>query len=50
MENIYQCEVRFENDRFLLRYVTEEDVDDLLEVYSDNCWWAMMGTPITAIG
>ena len=36
MENIYQCEVRFENDRFLLRYVTEEDVDDLLEVYSDK--------------
>lgn len=36
MENIYQYEVRFENDRFLLRYVTEEDVDDLLEVYSDK--------------
>ena len=47
MENIYKCEAQFENDRFLLRFVTGEDVDDQLEVYSyknalpffnsDNC-------------
>lgn len=36
MENIYKCEARFENDSFLLRYVAEKDVDDLLEVYSDK--------------
>lgn len=36
MENIYRHAVQFENDRFLLRFVTGEDVDDLLEVYSDK--------------
>ena len=30
MENIYKTQAQFENDRFLLRYVAEEDVDDLL--------------------
>lgn len=36
MENIYEeCPV-FENDRFLLRFVEEKDVMDLLEVYSDK--------------
>ena len=36
MENIYKTQAQFENDRFLLRYVAEEDVDDLLEVYSEK--------------
>lgn len=36
MENVYEkCPV-FENDRYLLRFVEEKDVIDLLEVYSDK--------------
>lgn len=36
MENIYKHEVQFENQRFLLRFVSKEDADDLLAVYSDK--------------
>ena len=36
MENIYKHAVQFENQRFLLRFVSKEDADDLLTVYSDK--------------
>ena len=36
MENIYKHAVQFENQRFLLRFVSKEDADDLLAVYSDK--------------
>ncbi|MBR5683779.1 MAG: N-acetyltransferase [Ruminococcus sp.] len=36
MKNVYEnCPV-FESNRFLLRFVIQEDTDDLLEVYSDK--------------
>ena len=36
MENIYKHAVQFENQRFLLRFMSKEDADDLLAVYSDK--------------
>lgn len=36
MENIYKHAVQFENQCFLLRFVSKEDADDLLTVYSDK--------------
>ena len=36
MQNVYEnCPV-FENERFEFRLLTEGDIDDLLEVYSDK--------------
>lgn len=36
MKNVYECCPVLENERFLLRLVEPNDVDDLLEVYSDK--------------
>ena len=37
MKNVYEECPRLENERFLLRFVEEADVSDLLQVYSDKC-------------
>ena len=36
MMNVYEKCPTFENDNYLLRFVSKEDKDDLLEVYSDK--------------
>ena len=36
MKNVYEKCPTFEGKRFLLRFVRQEDADDLLEVYSDK--------------
>ena len=36
MKNVYEKCPTFEDERFLLRFVRQEDADDLLEVYSDK--------------
>lgn len=36
MEDVYTKCPTFENDKYLLRYVTKDDSKDLLEVYSDK--------------
>lgn len=36
MQNVYESCPVFEDDRFEFRLLKEEDIDDLLEVYSDK--------------
>ena len=36
MKDVYECCPAFENEKYILRFVKEEDVDDLLKVYSDK--------------
>lgn len=36
MANVYENCPKFENDKYLLRFVEKEDINDLLEVYSDK--------------
>ena len=36
MKNVYESCPAFEDDRFLLRFVKQEDADDLLKIYSDK--------------
>lgn len=36
MESVYSNCTTFENEKYLLRFVTKEDSEDLLEVYSDK--------------
>ena len=36
MENVYESCPTFENERWLLRFITKEDIEDLLEIYSDK--------------
>jgi RimJ/RimL family protein N-acetyltransferase len=36
MEDVYTKCPTFENEKYLLRYVTKDDSKDLLEVYSDK--------------
>lgn len=35
MRDVYEFCPEFENDKFLLRLISEEDTNDLLRVYSD---------------
>ena len=36
MENVYESCPTFENERWLLRFITKEDIEDLLEIHSDK--------------
>ena len=36
MENVYDVCPQFESDKYLLRYVSKNDADDLLKIYSDK--------------
>ena len=36
MENVYENCPKFENDKYLIRFVERTDADGLLEVYSDK--------------
>ena len=35
MRDVYEYCPEFENDKYLLRLISEEDTNDLLKVYSD---------------
>ena len=36
MKDVYECCPVFETEKYILRFVKEEDADELLKVYSDK--------------